>query len=104
MLKAIEIVHGHVPVIQYKKGFQPITAVGYLGGNLHDVAIIDIIFKPDHYYELADCSKSEYVVQEIRSPGESGLPLLNHEGKICGILSKSNKKCTFYSGINNDML
>lgn len=104
MLKAIEIVHKHTPVIQYKKGFQPIKDIEYSNESFADIAFIPLGFQPGAYYELAESCETEYVLQEIRSTGESGLPLFDEKGKICGILSKSTSNGVLYTGVSvNDI-
>lgn len=71
-----------------------------VGDGLHDVALISLSFTPENTYELADYSEDEYWTDEIRSPGESGMPMLDEDGKLCAVLSRSRDSQSVYCGIH----
>lgn len=92
-----------IPKLKYNDGLRYIS-ITYLNSRffdeLHDVAIIDLPFNPKHRYDLADETEKFYLLDELRAPGESGLPLLDEGGKICGVLSKQTPNGALYAGVN----
>ena len=98
LLRAIQLVGDGTPKLKYGHGYISLKRTRVSDG-LHDVALIVLPFTPENYYELADDSEDVYYTNEIRSPGESGMPMLDDEGKICGVLSRSKDGETIYSGV-----
>lgn len=103
MLRAIDILGDGIPSIEYDYETYTFDWVR-VGKSLHDIALIGLPFTPESYYLIADDSEDEYIYDGIKSQGESGLPFLNEEGKICGILSRSKKGKSVYAGLKWDDL
>ncbi len=92
-----------MPKLKYSSELFPIDSFR-VGENLKDIAFIDLPFEPEHFYEIGDDCENEYVLDEVRSQGESGLPFFDEKGKICGVLSRSKKGKSVYAGFNFDIL
>lgn len=76
----------------------PIKAV-HFDVELRDVALIELDFEPEEYFEIASDAEESYLIDEIRSPGESGMGMVDDENKLCGVLSKMTPNGCLYEGL-----